>query len=150
MCISGALFKPDDKVRTVLAFFTAWRGAACFDLILSDGIPSCIYCFVSKYKCVRLCASCGHEGVFGNSFNLGHTPERGQRPHMSSQPPVTLLGSPCTLMRRFFFSASFYRSQFKWGFPYIPNPDLIYTTLIITLIVKMHGPEYLSLHFFLT
>ena len=48
---------------------------------MSDGIPSCIYCFVSKYKYDKLIAVCGYMGVFGNNFNFWHTPERGQRPH---------------------------------------------------------------------
>lgn len=65
--------------------------------------------FIALFLNIRQAGSallCGHVGVFGNSFNLGHTPERGQRPRMSSQPPVTLLGSPGLLMRRFFSASS--------------------------------------------
>lgn len=48
---------------------------------------------------------------------------------LSSQPPITFLGSSDTFMRRF-FSALFYHSQINGGFPCIPRPTLTYTTLI--------------------
>lgn len=64
---------------------------------------------------------------------------------LSSQPPLTLLGSPDTLMKRlfvFFFSALFYHSQLKEGFSSVLSPALTYTILIAGAILRMLVLQY--------
>lgn len=61
---------------------------------------------------------------------------------VSSQPPLTLLGSPDTLMRRGFFSPLFYHPQSNGGFPYISSPTLTYTIFIGSTILTMPILDY--------
>lgn len=78
--IFSGQFSPRRLEYKTWFFFLRLREAFYFNFITSDGIPSCIYCFVSKYKYDKLISVCGSAGVFGNNFSFGHTPERGQRP----------------------------------------------------------------------
>ena len=114
---------------------------------MSDGIPSCIYCFVSKYKYDKLIAVCGYMGVFGNNFNFGHTPERGQRPHTlisASSYPFGKSWYPYekVVVLFFFFSVLFYHSQLKEGFSSVLSPTLTYTILIAGTILRMLVLQY--------
>jgi hypothetical protein len=125
----------------MLFFLYGVERSYLFNFIISAGIPSCIYCFVSKYKYDKLCAACGHTGVFGNSFNLGHTLERGQRPHLVISPlfPFGKFRHP---HERFLFLL-YFTTLNSVGFPYTPGPTLTHTILIgSSTILRLHVLEY--------
>lgn len=128
--IFSGQFSPRRLEYKTWVFFLRLREAFYFNFITSDGIPSCIYCFVSKYKYDKLISVCGSAGVFGNNFSFGHTPERGQRPRTLISASTYPFGkSWYPYGEGFFFSAFFlfYHSELKEGFSSIPSPTLTYT-----------------------
>lgn len=111
-------------VWSIKLYLSKVREAFYFNFIVSDGIPSCIYCFVSKYKYDKLSGVCGHTGVFGNNFNLGHTPERGQRPHIVISASSYPFGKSWYLPEEIFFFCFILPFSAQWGVSLYPQPNL--------------------------
>lgn len=62
---------------------------------------------------------------------------------LSSQALLTLLGSPDTLLSRFFFFFLLYFTTLKsTGVSYLLSPAVIYTMLAANTILSMHVLEY--------
>lgn len=63
------------------------------------------------------------QGFLETVLTLGIPLSVGSAHTLSSQPPLTLLGSPDTLVRRLFFFCFILLFSNQWGFPYIPRPN---------------------------